>query len=70
MREVLHGFRLKIKFIERRAGEKIDNIMSKPTLSQQALNELNQQIVKLAMQESMEALQEGVRFGEYVKAKA
>jgi len=69
MREVLRGFRLKIKGMEIAAETEIDRIMAKPTLNQGNLKQLNGMIIKAAMKGSMDALREGVNFGQYVKSK-
>jgi hypothetical protein len=69
MREVLRGFRLKIKMMESAAGIKIDRIMAKPTLNAGNLQQLNGMIIKQAMAKSMEALREGATFGKYVKGQ-
>ena len=69
MREVLRGFRLKIKGVEVAAGEKVEKIMAAPTLNQQNLSGMNQAIVKMVMSKSLEALREGVKFGTFMKGK-
>jgi hypothetical protein len=69
MREVLRGFRLKIKMMESAAGIKIDRIMAKPTLNAGNLQQLNGMIIRAAMEGSIEALREGATFGEFVKGK-
>jgi len=69
MREVMRGFRLKIKGIELAAETEIDRIMATPTLNQGNLKQLNAMIIKATMAKTLDALEEGVTFGEYVKAK-
>jgi hypothetical protein len=69
MREVLRGFRLKIKMMENAAGIEIDRIMARPTLNQGNLQQLNSMIIKAAMKGSMDALREGATFGQYIKGK-
>lgn len=69
MREVLRGFRLKIKLMENAAGLEIDRIMARPTLNQGNLQQLNAMIIKAAMKGSMDALKEGYTFGKYIRGK-
>jgi len=69
MREVMRGFRQKIKLIETQAGEQIDKIMAKPTLHQGNLQQLNSMVIKVTMQKSMDALKEGATFGAFIKEK-
>ena len=69
MREVLRGFRLKIKMIENAANAEIDKIMAKPTLHQGNLQQLNSMVIKVTMQKSMDALKEGATFGAFIKEK-
>ena len=68
MREVMRGFRQKIKLIETQAGEQVDKIMVAPILAQNDLAKINAAIVKMVMGKSMDALKEGVEFGRYVKS--
>ena len=69
MREVLRGFRLKIKGIELAAEAEIDKIMARPTLNQGNLQQLNAMIIKAAMKGSVDALREGATFGKFIKGK-
>lgn len=69
MREVMRGFRLKIKMIENAASTEIDKIMAKPTLHEGNLQQLNAMVIKVAMQKSMDALKEGSTFGAFIKEK-
>ena len=69
MREVMRGYRLKIKLMEVAAGNQVEKIMASPTLSEQNLNVMNQAIIKMVMGKTMEALKEGVRFGKYIASK-
>lgn len=69
MREVLRGFRLKIKLIEAGAEAEIDRIMAKPTLSRENMQVMNGEIVGIVTKTMLEALREGVTFGQYVKSK-
>ena len=69
MREVLRGFRLKIKMMEDAAGVEIDRIMARPTLNQGNLQQLNAMIIKAAMKGSMDALKEGYIFGQFIKGQ-
>lgn len=70
MREVLRGFRLKIKGHELAAETEIDKIMARPTLNSGNLQQLNEMIIKATMKGSMDALREGVTFGNYIKKQA
>jgi len=67
MREVMRGFRLKVRGMETAAGEQIDKIMSAPTLNSKNLEAMNRAIIQEVMGKTMEALKEGVRFGQYIK---
>ena len=69
MREVMRGFRLKIKMIENAANTEIDKIMTKPTLHQGNLQQLNAMVIEVAMQKSMDALKEGSTFGAFIKGE-
>jgi hypothetical protein len=67
MREVLKGFRLKVRFIEDKSTAEIDKIMQRPTLNSGNLQQLNSMIIKSAMRGAIDALREGHTFGLYVK---
>lgn len=69
MREVLRGFRLKIRLMEQEAAAEIDKIMAAPTLDMNKLKSMNEAITKAVMKSSMDALKEGVNFGRYIKTK-
>ena len=69
MREVLRGFRLKIRLMEQEAASEIDKIMAAPTLDMNKLKSMNEAITKAVMKSSMDALKEGNDFGKYIRGK-
>jgi len=70
MREVIKGYRLKVKLIEDAAGEAVERLFTRPTLNDQALAALSGAVVAKIRPQVKEALNEGANFGQFVKLKA
>jgi hypothetical protein len=69
MREVIRGYRLKVKLIEDEAGEAVEMLFTRPTLNDQVLAALSGAVVAKIRPQVKEALNEGAEFGKYTRSK-
>lgn len=69
MREVVRGYRLKVKLIEDEAGEALEKVFARPMLDDRQLAGLSGQVLAEMRPYVKGALNEGATFGQYVKAK-
>jgi hypothetical protein len=69
MREVIRGFRLKVRLIEKEAAEEIDKALGSPTLDPRELEARNKAIVEIVTAKMKEAMAEGGKFGKFVAKK-
>lgn len=69
MREVIRGFRLKIRGIEAAAQEEIEKAFGSPTLDEKELAKRDQIILGIVAAKMKEAMAEGGRFGKFIARK-
>jgi len=69
MREVIRGYRLKIRKMEEEAKAEIEKAFGSPTLDPIELTKRNQAIVGILAAKMKEALAEGGKFGKFIAKK-
>jgi hypothetical protein len=69
MREVIKGYRLKVKLIEDEAGEAVERLFTRPTLNDQVLAALSGAVVAKIRPQVNQALKEGSEYGTYTRSK-
>ncbi len=70
MREVVRGYRLKVKLFEDKAGEAIEKIFIRPMIDNQGLAGIPGQVLAEIRPMVKAALQEGANFGNYLRSKS
>lgn len=70
MREVVRGYRLKVKLIEDQAGEALEKVFARPTIDGKGLAGISGQVLAEIRPMVKLALNEGVLFGLYIKKAA
>ncbi len=69
MREVVRGYRLKVKLIEDQAGEALEKVFARPLLDDKHLAGIPGQVLAEIRPAVNLALNEGVKFGAYIKSQ-
>lgn len=70
MREVVRGYRLKVKLIEDQAGEAIEKVFARPRIDDRGLAGIPGQVLAEIRPMVKLALNEGANFGQYLKKQA
>ena len=70
MREVVRGYRLKVRLIEDQAGEAIEKVFIRPRIDDQGLAGIPGQVLAEIRPMVKRALNEGANFGNYLKRQA
>jgi hypothetical protein len=69
MREVIRGYRLKVKLIENEATAAIEPLFAKPVIDGPGLAALRGKLLATIRPQVAAALKEGGEFGKYLKNK-
>lgn len=69
MREVMRGYRLKVKLIEEQAQEAVEKVFLWPMLDNKTLAGIPGQVIAEIRPAVNLALSEGVKFGAYIKSQ-
>jgi hypothetical protein len=70
MREVVRGYRLKVRLIEDQAGEAIEKVFIRPRIDDQGLAGIPGQVLAEIRPMVKRALNEGANFGNYLRSKS